>query len=249
MPDYKESKIYSIRSHQTKDIYVGSTTQTLFTRLASHKRDYRCYKKGKKNYVSSFHMLQFDDAYIELIEKCPCNNKEELTKREGEIIREMNCINKRIPGRTKKEYYADNKEKIQKYGEKYREKNKENYIDNKEKILKQHKEYREKNKEKIQKREKEYREKNKEKIQKREKEYRERNKEKIQKRHKEYRERNKEKILKQIEENEDDKDRKRRTGLRIFIKSVNGSYLTLSFTINKKKNNNNIPLLESAPSP
>ena len=193
MPDYKESKIYSIRSHQTEDIYVGSTTQTLFTRLASHKRDYRCYKKGKRSYVSSFHMLQFDDAYIELIEKCPCNNKEELTKREGEIIREMNCINKRIPGRTKKEYYIDNKEKILKYKEENKEKNKEYREKNKEKILKQIKEYREKNKEKILKQRGEYYRDNKEKILKQSKEYREKNKEKILKQKKEYRERNKKK--------------------------------------------------------
>ena len=168
MPDYQKGKIYSIRSHQTEEIYIGSTTQTLFARLASHKRRYKHYKKYKKMYTSSFHILQFDDAYIELYENCPCNCKEELTKREGEVIRELNCVNKLIPGRTLKEYMEDNKEKIAERKKEYREKNRE-------KIQKYEKEYRERNKEYF----KEYREKNREKIQ----EYYRNNKEKFQERY------------------------------------------------------------------
>ena len=182
MPDYQKGKIYSIRSHQTEEIYIGSTTQTLFARLASHKRDYKRYKKDKeKCFISSFHILQFDDAYIELYENCPCNCKEELTKREGEIIRELNCVNKKIEGRTLKEYYIDNKDKILKY-----------YIDNKDKIQKREREYRQRNKDKIQKREREYRQRNKDKIAERKKEY-----------NKEYRQRNKDKILKYYIDNKE----------------------------------------------
>lgn len=29
MPDYNKGKIYSLRSHQTNDIYIGSTCQKL----------------------------------------------------------------------------------------------------------------------------------------------------------------------------------------------------------------------------
>jgi hypothetical protein len=36
----------------------------------------------------------------------------ELDKREGEYIRNNNCINRCIAGRTQKEYYEENKEKI-----------------------------------------------------------------------------------------------------------------------------------------
>ena len=56
--------------------------------------------------------MKYDDAYIELIEECPCNDKNELNRREGQMIREMNCVNKRIEGRTGKEYREDNKEYI-----------------------------------------------------------------------------------------------------------------------------------------
>ena len=213
MPDYQKGKIYSIRSHQTEEIYIGSTTQTLFARLASHKRDYRHYKKCKKGYViSSFHILQFDDAYIELYENYPCNNKNELTKREGEIIRELNCVNKLIPGRTLKEYYIDNKDKILNQKKEYYRNNKdkilkyhreERYRDNKDKILKQNKEYRKANKEKILKYAEEYYRNNKEKIQ----EYYRNNKEKIAERRKEYAgeyyRNNKEKIQERYRNNRD----------------------------------------------
>jgi ribosomal protein S27AE len=46
-----------------------------------------------------------------------------LTKKERYYIDSIDCINKIIPGRTDKEYYSDNKEKIKQY-----------YSDNKEKI-------------------------------------------------------------------------------------------------------------------
>ena len=53
----------------------------------------------------------------------PCNSKDELHKTEGKWIRELKCLNKYIAGRTreeyntemkpaKKQYYLDNKERL-----------------------------------------------------------------------------------------------------------------------------------------
>jgi hypothetical protein len=42
--------------------------------------------------------------YIYIYEDFPCNSKQELNRREGEVIREIGTINKQIAGRTKKEY-------------------------------------------------------------------------------------------------------------------------------------------------
>jgi hypothetical protein len=134
--DYKNGKIYAIRNHQTEQIYIGSTTQTLTKRLSHHKNNKGC---------SSCKIIQYRDAYIELIELFPCNSKEELNKKEGEHIRINNCVNKNIAGRTPKEYkaqyYEENKEKS-------REKHKQYYENNKEKIREQQKQYYENNKEK-----------------------------------------------------------------------------------------------------
>ena len=109
MPNFANGKIYSIRSHQTEQIYIGSTTQTLAQRFAKHKT-MAC---------SSREILQHSDAYIELLENYPCADKNELNRREGHFIRTMLCVNKNIAGRTEAEYYVDNKEKRLEYQNQY----------------------------------------------------------------------------------------------------------------------------------
>jgi len=145
MPDYQNAKIYKLWSPQGDEIYIGATTQTLATRKAKHKHKLNC--------CSKILFEKYDDVRIELIEEYPCKNKMQLDRREGEHIRNHNCINKNIAGRTNKEYYEDNKEQIRKckneYDKEYREKNRE-------KIRERHKKYYEKNKEQIREKQKEY---------------------------------------------------------------------------------------------
>lgn len=107
MPDYQQGKIYSIRSYLTDEVYIGSTTQALSQRMALHRNNSK-----KDGLCSSKIILQKDPkAYIELIQAYPCNNREELCKKEGEIIRAIsNCVNKSIAGRTVKQYYQETKE-------------------------------------------------------------------------------------------------------------------------------------------
>jgi len=136
--DYQKAKIYCIRSPNTDLIYIGATCQQLSTRMCEHRRN---FKQGGT--ITSKVIIGFGDAYIELIENYPCNNKEELDKKEGELIRTTdNCCNKLIAGRTRNEYYVDNKESIL-------EKVKDYYQTNKEAILEQKKKYYEDNKEVI----------------------------------------------------------------------------------------------------
>ena len=140
--NYQNGKIYTIRSYQTDDVYYGSTTQPLSKRLSMHKRHYKLWQDNKKNYLTSFEIVKYNDCYIELVENYPCNSKAELEKFEGQCIRNNECINKNIPGRSKKQYREDNKDKMDIWYKQYRE-------DNKEKISKQKKQYQEDNKEKI----------------------------------------------------------------------------------------------------
>jgi hypothetical protein len=116
--------IYAIHSHQTTEIYIGSTTQILCNRMAGHRRHYKSYLDGKFAYVTSFEIVKFPDAYIELIEEVEFENKQALYAREGFHIREMKCVNKCIMGRTDKEYREDNKEEIAEYQKEYRDENK-----------------------------------------------------------------------------------------------------------------------------
>lgn len=125
MERYQQGRIYAIRSNETDEIYIGSTCLTLPKRLYKHRESMKRYKEGKMHYKSSYKILEHADHYIELIELYPCNSKEELCRREGEIMREhVNRVNKQLAGRTKAEYRADNKEQRAITDKEWYEKNK-----------------------------------------------------------------------------------------------------------------------------
>lgn len=128
MTDFNNGKIYSIRTHHSNQIYIGCTTQPLCKRLYEHRSRYRRYKNTGNcynKYVSSFEILQYDDHYIELVEDYACENRQQLHRREGQIIRAHKCVNKYIAGRTKKEHHQDNKDKLNAKAKQYYQKNKE----------------------------------------------------------------------------------------------------------------------------
>ena len=123
MPDYQQGKIYTIRC-RTDDtlVYVGSTIQPLYKRFDSHKRS---SKTEKCKTMPLYRMVNEDwnNWYIELYEVCPCENREQLCKKEGEVIRLIGNINVRIAGRTSQEYMKEweekNKEKRTEYMKEY----------------------------------------------------------------------------------------------------------------------------------
>lgn len=135
MPDYTKGKIYALRSSQTDDIYIGSTCTTLSQRMANHRSDFKRWEEGLGSYISSFHLLSFEDCYIELIEEFPCQNKEQLEQREGHYIRTIQtCCNKNHSKGSRKEYMTwfreNHKEEIREYDRKYREENREKVNEN-----------------------------------------------------------------------------------------------------------------------
>ena len=176
MPNYQDGKIYKIVCNITDECYIGSTCEpTVARRLAGHVNSYKRWKAGNCTKTTSFDIIDRGDYQIFLIETYPCNSRDELTAREGQIIRkyksELECVNSNIAGRTGKEYYQDNKDTIQEYTKEYMKEYRE---ENKEAIKENKKEYYEANKDKLHEYTKEYNEKNKEYI----KKYREDNKEK-----------------------------------------------------------------------
>ena len=119
MPDYKNGKIYKIVCYDTGEVYVGSTVQDLERRLKTHK--------SPVNGCCSKQIIDRNNYYIELLETYPCNNEFELNLKEGEYQRAIECINRRIAGRTDAEWRQDNIETIKAHGKEY-------YQDNKEKL-------------------------------------------------------------------------------------------------------------------
>ena len=151
---YKRGQIYTIRNFNDNAlIYVGSTIEPLPNRFYKHKRDCKSGKRSNRLYN---HIINNDwsDWYIEFYEYYPCNNKQELSKREGEVIRLIGSIN---TNKTINEYHEEIAEKINEKQRKY-------YIENAEKIKERQRKYNEENAEKIKEGQRKYREKNAEKI-------------------------------------------------------------------------------------
>jgi len=114
MVNYQNGKIYTIRCRSDDAlIYVGSTTRALSQRMTEHRSNCKlgCSCSLYKYIVND----DWSEWYIELVQNFPCNSKEELEKREGEIIRQIAAINNRIAGRSQKDYQKDNTDKIKEY--------------------------------------------------------------------------------------------------------------------------------------
>ena len=102
MVNYQNVKIYKITGGGLT--YIGSTTLKLNQRMAHHKSDHKHHSGyGTKN-ITSYGVFEHPDVSMTLIEKYPCNDKEELLARERYWIENSECVNKIIPTRTHKEY-------------------------------------------------------------------------------------------------------------------------------------------------
>ena len=119
MVDYGHGKIYKLWSLNTDEFYVGSTTQTLCKRMSKHKCDAHSFRRPCKLYIT-MNEHGIDSFRIELIELYPCVSKDELRKREGEVIRELKPqLNMLIAGRSTQEYRNETKEQKQIYDKQY----------------------------------------------------------------------------------------------------------------------------------
>lgn len=112
--NYKNSKIYMIlptlEQYDEGDIYIGSTTDKLHRRLSYHRNNPFNLKTRKCRSAILVEKYGKDNLKIELICEFPCNNKYELRNREGQEIRNRKCVNKRIEGRDRATYRADNRQ-------------------------------------------------------------------------------------------------------------------------------------------
>ena len=195
MVNYKNGKIYKLVNSICNEgnCYYGSTCNKLRIRKQQHKYNYKYWKEGKYHFVSSFKLFDedFENTKIILVEEVKCDNKQQLLARERFYIENYKCLNKCVPGRTKKEYIKTNAIKIKEQRKEYREKNAD-------KIKEYAKEQRKKNADKHKEYRKEYNKKNADKHKQYMKEYRKKNADEIKQKTKEYNEINADKLKEKV---------------------------------------------------
>lgn len=124
--------------------YYGSTTKSLKERFCRHS------ELNNSKCISKILFKNGAIPKLELLEEVEFNDIKELRERERYYIENLECINLRIPNRTRKEYLIEEKEKRKQTCKKYNDKNKLYYKqwrkENKEQIAQQRKEYYETNK-------------------------------------------------------------------------------------------------------
>ena len=93
MPDYQKGKIYKIVNDSTEDVYYGATCQEfLRIRLHEHKSS---ESRGIK--ITSNILFYGENVRIELVERCPCSNRYELSLRERFYIVNNKCSCFNVP--------------------------------------------------------------------------------------------------------------------------------------------------------
>ena len=196
--DYSKTIIYKIVCNDLNvtETYVGHTTNFI-KRKCGHKSN--CNNEKSKNHNFKVYKIIRDNGGWDnwtMIQICeyPCNSLQEATAEERRQYELLNAIlNTVIPGRTKQQYYEENKDILL-------EKMKIYYEENRDKKIEYAKKYCGENKDIISEKGKIYRDKNKKNKMEYDKIYREVNKNKKKEQDKKWYEKNKEKILERIKQ-------------------------------------------------
>ncbi len=122
---YEQGKIYKVCDVSYTMAYYGSTIVPLCKRMANHRYNYRQYKSnGEGDNLSVFRIFDefgIDNCKIELVELFPCASKMELERKEGEYIKNNECVNKTVAGRTLKEWRQDNPDYMKNWDDTHKE--------------------------------------------------------------------------------------------------------------------------------
>ena len=133
--DYSETLIYKLVCNDVEvtELYVGSTTN-FKNRKNGHKS--KCHNPNSPKYnYKVYQFIRANNGFhnwsMVVVERYPCNDKLECTKRERYWIETLHAtLNSNVPSRTKQEYRIINKDYINEQIRQY-------CLDNKEYLLEQ----------------------------------------------------------------------------------------------------------------
>jgi hypothetical protein len=133
---YQNGKIYQIVDNTYSKCYIGSTVESLSTRMSHHRATFKKRSKSSCSSVLLFEEFGVDNCKIELIEYFPCNNREELLAREGHHIKKAECVNKATPGLDTKSFKKEyDKQLYEQKRDKILENKKQYYLEKKGEVL------------------------------------------------------------------------------------------------------------------
>ena len=112
--------------------------------MAKHRSSMNATAKKDRRLYQEMRTLGVEQFYIELLEEVKCENIEQIRKIEGEYIRQMGTLNALVNGRTKEELVQ-----TEEYKQRKKETDRQYYLNNKERINEQNKKYAEEHKEEI----------------------------------------------------------------------------------------------------
>lgn len=109
MPDYSKGKIYKLQC-EDGHFYIGSTCDELRKRFWVHKANSKRASSPLYLHIGE----DWESVRIVLVEEFPCENKEQLIRKEDEHIRQHNndplCLNVRRAILTPTESYEMNRQ-------------------------------------------------------------------------------------------------------------------------------------------
>lgn len=174
MPSYAKGKIYKLQCDDGH-YYIGSTCDELRRRLWTHKAD---SNRRNTHIYQHINQLGWDRVRIILVEEYPCENRDDLRKKEDQYIQQhINdalCLNFRREKLTEEERVEQHRQLTSVWEKNNREKRnqrrREAYQTNRTSVLQRNEEYRQAHKEQIKAKQKERYDANKEEICRRERE-------------------------------------------------------------------------------
>jgi hypothetical protein len=96
-------RIYRISAPGCDRVYVGSTRQTLSTRMSKHQYAMRRWQRGTFNYMTSFALLSQPGVSIDTVEEEEYQDLQHMRDREAYWIARLPTVNQRTPGRSQAE--------------------------------------------------------------------------------------------------------------------------------------------------
>lgn len=135
--------IYKITCITTNRCYYGSTKFPIKFRLKKHVNSYNVWLKNTSGpYCTSYEVLMNNNYVIKLLESS-YTTRDEANKLEGYYQLNNDCVNIKISGRTKSEYYIQNRDAKLEYQAEYyvnnkcviTKKAKQRYINNRQHIV------------------------------------------------------------------------------------------------------------------